>query len=164
MEWIVTWAPTTDFVVTPRLAGKKAEYNAQKEHESQVDTPQRIFTCSGTGGRGAISQLRYGHEARITMEAPDLEHPVSGAWGLSLSLSGEGPSTVVSSTPLLFLLSYANTSVLLHHNGDGETMQAIDANSTWLDLDSRTITAVSIGGATIQVTERSINCIAGTPL
>ena len=125
---------------------------------------EKIFGCTGRGPYGTISELNRGIEAEIWMELDELDSVITGVWVLPRK-----PKTclykeqLISSTSLL-LLTIGNESLLLmlENHGSGITGVA-EVDSTWLDLNSRTLDASYARGFVTQITERYIRLSDKTP-
>ena len=151
-QTIHNWAPTIDFV-TARVSS--SSHGIQRHVSSSNEGPmfrERIFACTGRGSKhGAVSELRYGVEARIGTSV-EIEDGVLDLWALS-DLSG-GDTFV--------LLSYSATTLLLHipsdlGNSDSE-IKLVEDENMGLYFDARTITAgVTTEDFIIQITESSIH-------
>lgn len=167
MEPIINWSPTLDFVTTahiPRDISNKNPSGLLKRERLVLDKPDRIFACTGRGLHGAISELRYGHEARIRLDVVGLDYPVSDTWVLPLTLLGHDDADSETPVPLLFLFAWGNSSLLLHLTADRKVIEEIEQASTWLDLGSRTIAAATFNGMTVQIAEDSFSVIGQYPL
>ncbi|MCJ1298534.1 hypothetical protein MMC08_001324, partial [Hypocenomyce scalaris] len=151
-QTIHNWAPTIDFV-TARVSS--SSHGIQRHVSSSNEGPmfrERIFACTGRGSKhGAVSELRYGVEARIGTSV-EIEDGVLDLWALS-ALSG-GDTFV--------LLSYSATTMLLHipsdlGNSESE-IKLVEDENMGLYFDARTITAgVTTEDFIIQITESSIH-------
>jgi hypothetical protein len=115
-----------------------------------VPKPDRIFTCVGKGARGGITELRHGHEASIGLEV-EYDATIMYAWALSPNSDRTDPTT-----PYLFLLSTGDRCGVLKMSADAVEIVDLDESETSLDLDHRTILAVTRGNFIVQVTEKSI--------
>lgn len=79
-----------------------------------------------------------------------------GAWALPYYLPAEAHRYLVEGTPMLFLLSIGDRSLLLHLARHYQSIVEIPQSATWIDLSSRTLLAECYDGCTVQITERSI--------
>jgi hypothetical protein len=87
----------------------------------------------------------------------DYEIPIMQAWVL-LSQDSDDPDEDGS---YLFLLSLGDRSTVLQLSSNASDIAELDAASTPLDLQFRTIAASTQGRYTIQVTEQTIVVIRG---
>jgi hypothetical protein len=53
---------------------------------------------------------------------------------------------------------------LLDLAAEGNVIENVDQASTWLDLDSRTLAAASYNTLVVQITEKSIRAVIGSPM
>jgi hypothetical protein len=170
VEPITNWSPTIDFVSIPTVPKNFQCFDdddapaTKKRKLSTFDRPERIFACTGRGTQGAISEFRYGYEARLRLDISGLDVPVTETWALPIALTGDENAASGSPTSLLFLLSLGTQSMLLDLAAEGNVIENVDQASTWLDLDSRTLAATSYNGLVVQITEKSIRAVIGSPM
>ena len=146
MEWIETisnWASATDMVVSS-LPGK-----SQRSRDG-------VFVTSCRQPYGAITELRHGLEARLSVyfELEGLKS-VKDVWALPFTASGH---------ILVVLSSPAGTRLLdIPADGEIESIDELEDASLGLDSAHRTLaTAATLDGKIIQITERSICITSGT--
>lgn len=164
VEPISNWAPTIDFVTTARTQGPalvpQDSPESSKRRRLVLGEPDRVFACTGRESHGAVSEIRYGYEARVRLDIEGINYPVTESWALPLRapnlelLSSGMPSSS------LFLLSVGDESILLHLTADFKEIEEISQSSTWLDLKSRTLAASAYNGIVVQITERTISISA----
>lgn len=167
MEPIINWSPSLDFITTahiPRDTPYKDPPGLLKRDRILLDNPDKIFACTGSGFHGAISDLRYGHEARTRLDVEGLDYPVSDTWVLPLTPPVRDNADSESPVPLMFLFAWGNSSLLLHLTADTKVIEEVGQASTWLDLESRTIAAATFDGLTVQIAEDSFSVIVQSPL
>lgn len=115
--------------------------------------PDSIFTASGKGLKGSITQWRWGVQAKIGLDIESGE-PNRQAWIFSAGDHG--------GSSLLGILTLPHSSRVLQFAKDFSQVQEIEAEDTPLDLSSRTLFATQqSGGDILQVTEEYIS-VAGT--
>lgn len=114
-----------------------------------VPKPDRVFACVGKNPRGAVTEFRYGLEARLGLEI-DFEIPILHAWTLP-------PSTSYMSTGgSIFLLSSVESSAAFYIPGDESSVESLDQEVTTFDLRYRTIAVQVYGNRAVQVTTNTI--------
>jgi hypothetical protein len=158
---VPNWSPAVDFATTVRnqarsCASQNFFYGIKKE-KFPLDEPDRIFACTGRGSHSAISEIRYGHEARIRLDVGPLDVPITESWVLPSDLLCQDNLGSELPSPLLFLLSIVDQSSLLHLSADSKLIEEVEQSHTWLDLSSRTLVAAAYNGLIVQITERSIS-------
>jgi hypothetical protein len=163
VEPISNWAPTIDFVTTSRTQSPKIilqdSPESSKRRRLVLDDPDKVYTCTGRGSHGTISEIRYGYEARIRLDIEGINYPVTETWALPRTLPSGTRSPLLRSedpSPLLFLLSVGDESILLNLNGNFNEIEEVSQSSTWLDLKSRTLAAAACNGIVVQITEKTI--------
>ena len=151
MESIQNWSPAQDLVTTSSNQDRETiESDVAPRNRDSLPRPDRIFACVGKGSKGAITEFRYGLEARLGLET-ELDIPILDVCVLPPSLC-----SVEDDSASLFLLSLVDRSVLLHLSSDAMEIKELDQGSTLLDLRHRTIVTDLHGSDTIQVTEHSV--------
>ena len=149
-QTIHNWAPTIDFV-TARVSS--STYGMQRHRPSSNEVlmrRERIFACSGRGSNhGAVSELRYGVEARIGTSV-EIEDGVLALWALPYPQLGT-----------FLFLSYSAATLLLHippNLNPGSEIELIDDKKWGLRSGDRTITAaVTEKNFIIQITTSSVH-------
>lgn len=109
--------------------------------------PDRIFATSGQGQKGALTEYRYGLQAKIGLDF-DYGIGLKQAWVVRAQFSGE--------LGFNMLLSLPDRTGILHLSDDLSEAAELDPGSTQYDTSSRTLAAAACPGWTAQVTE---NCI-----
>lgn len=164
-QTIHNWAPTIDFVTSRVSSSTSGTQRYIPSSAEALTRRERVFACSGRGStHGAVSELRYGIEARIgtTMAIDD---GVLDMWALEIAELG-----------ILLILSYPAATLLLQTPSDlkdpNSEIVLIDGEDMGLRSDDRTITAavttvnkaVSPADATkgfiIQITASSIHVMS----
>jgi len=166
VEPISNWAPTIDFVTTARTQSSAPipqDSSESKRRRLFLDDPDKVFACTGRGSHGAVSEIRYGYEARVRLDIEGINYPVIETWVLPLSVPTEGGLMSGMPSSSLFLLSVGDESILLHLTADLKEIEEISQSSTWLDLKSRTLAAGACSRSIVQITERTIS-ISAEPL
>lgn len=148
-----------DFVTIPSSqppVSPEQHPHSRANHQT-FSNPEQIFGCTGRGPYGTVSEINRGVGAEIWMELDELNSAITGAWALPRFLTTSPQKDMSLSSSLLLLLSAGNESLLLmlENHGSGITGVA-EADSTWLDLTSRTLDASSARGFITQITERYI--------
>ena len=149
---IPNWTPINDFAVANvpidrQNAGIAAAAN------NALRGQQRLFACSGRGKHGAISEMRYGVEARKKMGTvglgDELKNGVLGIWALHGFYGNMGKDVTY------IILSHAQRTYLLRLTLEKDPELVSD--DVGLDSNARTIAAgCTTRGLTIQITETSI--------
>ncbi|KAL3428379.1 thermotolerance protein [Phlyctema vagabunda] len=155
-ENIPNWSPAIDFATTSPSQDRAA--SRLLFHKDIMPKRDRVFACSGTGVKGAITEFRHGLEASVGTIIP-YDDPIMNAWIISPALGS--PDNNEGS---LFLLSLADRSALIRLSADASSVEAIDQDATHFDLQNRTIAAKLHGDFVIQVTEQSIIISRETPI
>ncbi|KAI1498641.1 mono-functional DNA-alkylating methyl methanesulfonate N-term-domain-containing protein [Biscogniauxia marginata] len=159
---IPNWSPTVDLVVTSdaiRGAGEEQDKSLRTTSlASKVATtwlkPDRLFACSGRGMMGAITELRYGIQAKIGL---DLKYssPIKQCWPLSIfdNTMDDG---------FLMLLALPNRSAILHFSLGFSEVSEKAQDAVQFDLSSTTLAACQTTTMTIQITAAYITIITPT--
>jgi hypothetical protein len=153
-ETIQNWCPAQDIVTTSKFQDREF-YEPKKKNprgREHFPKPDRIFACVGKGAQGAISEFRYGLEARLGLET-EFHTPVIDSWVLPATNCLAKDQSEDGS---LFLLSLVHGSAVLNLSSDASEINELDPHMTCLDMSSRTIAASVHGGSVVQVTERCI--------
>lgn len=159
------WTPLNDFLNVPDSRGGGQQPSSSRTVAERHSKPERILGCTGRGSYGAISEIRYGIEAKIWMELDELESAIKGTWALPGEPATSSRENCLLPESSLLLLSIANESILLKLEGKGNAITGItEVTSTWLDLAAPTIAAAYGKDFIIQITERSIRVSKQTPL
>ncbi|PFH55970.1 hypothetical protein XA68_17315 [Ophiocordyceps unilateralis] len=115
--------------------------------------PDGVFTASGRGSKGSVTQWRWGFQARIVLDIESGD-PIRHAWAFE-------PDTGRSGGGLCALLAFPDSSALLRFSKDFSQVEAATDEDTEFDLESRTLDACcSQQGTIVQVTERSVTLCA----
>ncbi|KAI1107047.1 hypothetical protein F4804DRAFT_258489 [Jackrogersella minutella] len=151
---IPNWSPTVDFVVTnDGMLEDSTESSSSSVGKMVPYQPDRIFACSGRGITGAITQFRYGLQARIGL---DLTYPfiVRQCWAISdLDLDED------MERGFFLLLALPNASSILHLSGDLSEASEKDQDATPYDLTSTTLAVQEANGAVVQITANYITIV-----
>lgn len=116
--------------------------------------PDSIFTASGRGLKGTITQWRWGIEAKIGLDI-ESDEPNRQAWIFPVN------DQVGSS--LLGILALPHSSRILQFAKDFSQVQEVDGEDIKLDLSRRTIFAMQQSdGSVLQITEAFISIIGPT--
>ncbi|KHJ35726.1 putative thermotolerance protein [Erysiphe necator] len=151
-EPIFNWYPAHDFVTT----------NTHQEYglldavnipgiESKIPRPDKIFTCSGKGKNGVITEHRHGIEAKIGL-CSNFNSTITQSWVFHESVGINSDR----SNRIIFLLALGDSSAALHLKNDGSEIIELGDDSTIFDLRFNTISAVQKDTRIVQVTEKSI--------
>lgn len=115
--------------------------------------PDSLFSASGRGVKGNLTQWRWGIQGRIGLDIESGE-PIRRSWGFSM----DGPA----GRGLYGLLALPDSSILLHFSSDFSQVDAVEPDGTDFDLAFRTLHAHQTqSGLIIQATESSIALISG---
>lgn len=135
-QTIHNWAPTIDFV-TARVSSWT--YGTQRHlppSHGAFTLRERIFACSGRGSNhGAVSELRYGIEARIGTST-EIGDGVLDMWALELPEPNFGTVLLLSYSAATLVLSVPSNL----HDPQSE-IELINDEEWGLRSDDRTITA-----------------------
>lgn len=124
----------------------------RKANNSNLVKPDSLFSASGRGVKGNLTQWRCGIQGRIGLDIESGE-PIRRSWAFSM----DGPS----GQGLYGLLALPNSSMLLHFPNDFSQVDAVESDKTAFDLASRTLHAHRAqSGLILQVTESSIALIS----
>lgn len=124
--------------------------------DKKPSKPDRVFSTSGRGTKGTVTEYRYGLQAQIGL-IYECGLGVKQAFVLPASLSSKEPGyDLVLSLP-------DQTTVLRISEDFREISQppGVDDGTLKYDLSSRTLMAVVTQGIIIQVTEQNIVLING---
>ncbi|POS85524.1 hypothetical protein EPUL_001191 [Erysiphe pulchra] len=151
-EPIINWYPAQDFVTTNphQEYGLLGVENFQKI-ESRIPCPDQIFTCSGKGKSGVITEHRYGIEAKIGLSFK-YNSTITQSWVFH-EMASIDPN---QSNGILFLLACGDSSAVLHLKNDGSEISELGDDFTKFDLRYNTINAAQRNNRIVQVTEKSI--------
>ncbi|PHH83522.1 hypothetical protein CDD83_2975 [Cordyceps sp. RAO-2017] len=155
------WSPVLDVTaagcVTPigdESTRRQARNSRSITPVQQSAKPYALFTTSGRGSKGSVTQWRWGMQGRIGLDI-DYGEPIRSSW------------TFVSDSPgadggLFVLLALPYSSAVLLFSEDMTQVRALTAQETPFDLTSRTLSACrSSHGIFIQVTETFITVVRG---
>ncbi|KAI9816208.1 MAG: hypothetical protein M1827_001809 [Pycnora praestabilis] len=148
VETFPIWAPIIDVAAV----GVTHEFGAHSTQLNNTASPvgrDRIFACSGRGAHGAISEMRYGLEARMGIMNDHEDLPgVTQVWTV--------PD--IDQNGVFFLLSLPLQTLFWHLEADAAILNyECDGDSMGLDLGSRTLVIEGTPqGPTIQVSEQAI--------
>ncbi|OTA58363.1 hypothetical protein K449DRAFT_122920 [Hypoxylon sp. EC38] len=141
---IPNWSPTVDFIVTndgvfedtsegsSSGIGKIVPYQADK-----------VFACSGRGITGAITQFRYGIQARIGLDLTYSSN-IKQCWAI--------PDFDKPTEGFFLLLALPNVSTILHLSCDLSEASEKDHDAAPYDLTSTTLTVQECDGVVVQIT------------
>ncbi|KAL1957451.1 hypothetical protein VTO42DRAFT_6019 [Malbranchea cinnamomea] len=150
VQRIANWAPLLDSVI---LQAKNSHGSGGGGNDLVAGvSSDRLFACSGgSTGKGSITELRYGIEARIgfLIEQEDISG-IMDLWGIPNFQSGG--SFLLFSDPI--------ASSMIAVPVDAEEIYEVDEESSGLDLGARTLAVTTTtDGVVIQVTTRSVNLV-----
>ncbi|XWW95079.1 hypothetical protein V2A60_003030 [Cordyceps javanica] len=148
------WSPVVDVATTYEpLAAKNTATRQRSGHNVTGRKPDSIFTASGRGCKGSVTQWRSGIQAKIGLDIESGE-PNKQAWVFPVNEQG--------SFSLFGILTLPHSSRVLQFAKDFSQVQEIESEDTSLDLSSRTLFATQQPDNSImQITEAFI-CIAGS--
>jgi hypothetical protein len=155
------WSPVVDFATTDEFSTWNQEVGAAGAQmvpwqDKKASKPDRIFSTSGRGTKGTVTEYRYGLQAKIGLEY-ECGLGVKQAFVLPASLTR--PSAGFD-----LLLSMPDRTTVLHMSEDlSELSQAdtTDDGTINYDISSRTLAAVVTNNVIVQVTEHGILLVEG---
>ncbi|KAI5861897.1 hypothetical protein GGS23DRAFT_573700 [Durotheca rogersii] len=156
---IPNWSPTVDFAVTNAATGEEHEDNsatscATDNRDPSSLQPGKVFACSGRGILGAITEFRYGIQARIGLDL-SYSSNIRRCWAIS-------PYMGAAEDGFFLLLALPNESSVLHLSGDLNEVSELDHDAIPYDLSSTTLTAQEADGVVVQVTTTYITIVTPT--
>ncbi|KAI2473109.1 hypothetical protein F4781DRAFT_262598 [Annulohypoxylon bovei var. microspora] len=152
---IPNWSPTVDFVVTVEgMLEESSEGSSSDIGKIPLYQPDKVFACSGRGITGAITQFRYGIQARIGLDLTYSSN-VKQCWAIS-NFDGD------IEDGFFLILALPNGSSILHLSQDLSEASEKDHDSTPYDLTSTTLTAQEADGVVVQVTTNYITVATPT--
>ncbi|KAI1386156.1 uncharacterized protein F4822DRAFT_306907 [Hypoxylon trugodes] len=150
---IPNWSPTVDFVVTDD--GSYDDWSSDSSGPGAIIPykTDKVFACSGRGITGAITQFRYGIQARIGLDL-SYSSNIRHCWAIS-DFHG------VVEDGFFLLLALPSGSAILHLSRDLSEVSEKDPESTPFDLSSKTLAVQELDGVVVQITT---NCITVSTL
>lgn len=154
------WAPTADITLANDVSRlSRRQHKKLSKWPSSVDrgadninTPKRIFACSGRDRSGAIVELRYGIEAKIGLDLI-YTSPIKRCWVVpNLDTATE--------EGFLLLLALPQSSAILHILQDLSEVSEKDQDQTMFDLLSTTLAVHVSGNTVIQVTSTQATIVS----
>ncbi|KAI1765486.1 hypothetical protein GGR53DRAFT_465312 [Hypoxylon sp. FL1150] len=156
---IPNWSPTVDFTVTNDLTSRVVEeYSTDSStiplsnNRSVVPLrPDKVFACSGRGITGAITEFRYGIQARIGLDltySSNIKH----SWAVS-------DFNEASEDGFYLLLALPNSSSVLHLSRDLSEVSEKDHDAVPYDLTSTTLAAQETSNEIVQVTTNYVTVV-----
>jgi len=153
------WSPVVDFATTDEFTTWNQEIGCIGSRmipwqDKKPLRPDRLFSTSGRGATGTITEYRYGLQAKIGLEY-ECELGVKQAFLLPATLGDQAAGYDL-------LLSMPDQTTVLHLSQQLDTIsQAPEAEdgTPKYDLASMTLTALVTCGLIVQVTEQSITLI-----
>ena len=143
MEVIPNWTPVTDFLVAnpaPR------QVRIRDTSASGPYYRDKLFICNGRGDHGAVTEMRYGLKAWISMILP-YHSGANRIWSLY---------DPTSFKTLLFT-SFPLHTEILQISGDLQTVeQKFDPGSQGVEVGTRTLLVGILGLVIVQVTSSSV--------
>ncbi|PHH67961.1 hypothetical protein CDD82_953 [Ophiocordyceps australis] len=147
------WSPVVDIATMP-AASQANNHGGRQSASSRMPLGQdRVFSASGRGFKGSVTEWRMGMQARIGLEI-EFDEPVKQSWLL------ESTSTQPENT-FQVLMALPSHSILVNFRKDFTQVDAVAAHDTELDLAHRTLhVSHSSQGHMLQITEASITLVA----
>ncbi|KAI1457541.1 hypothetical protein F4805DRAFT_173087 [Annulohypoxylon moriforme] len=146
---IPNWSPTVDFVVTVEgTLDESSEGSSSDIGKMTLYQPDKVFACSGRGITGAVTQFRYGFQARIGLDLTYSSN-VKQCWAIS-KFDGD------MDDGFFLLLALPSGSSVLHLSRDLSEVSEKDHDATPYDLTSTTLAAQDADGVVVQVTTNYI--------
>ncbi|KAK2603782.1 hypothetical protein QQS21_004067 [Conoideocrella luteorostrata] len=156
------WSPVVDIATSSWRSFRNSTLEHRGLTSRDLETnrflakPDSLFSASGRGLKGNLTQWRWGIQGRIGLDIESGE-PVRRSWGFSI----DGPS----GRGLYGLLALPNSSIVLNFSGDFSQVDSLGPDSTGFDLAFRTLYACQTkSGLIIQTTESSISLMSGSQL
>ncbi|KAI0888688.1 uncharacterized protein GGS22DRAFT_62226 [Annulohypoxylon maeteangense] len=152
---IPNWSPTVDFVVTVEgTLDESSDGSSSDIGQMSLCQPDKVFSCSGRGITGAVTQFRYGIQARIGLDLTYSSN-VKQCWAIS-NYDGD------EEDGFFLLLALPSGSSILHLSRDLSEASEKDHDATPYDLTSTTLTAQDADGVAVQVTANYITVATPT--
>ncbi|KAI1470467.1 mono-functional DNA-alkylating methyl methanesulfonate N-term-domain-containing protein [Daldinia caldariorum] len=158
---IQNWSPIVDFTLTNSARGIVEENNEDPSSSSLASNgsivlsqQDKIFACSGRGMSGAITEFRYGFQARIGLDLTYSSN-IRQCWAIS-ELSG------AAEDGFYLILALPNESAVLHLTRDLAEASEKDHEATPYDLSSTTLAVYEADGGVIQITTNYITIATPT--
>ncbi|KAG6093599.1 hypothetical protein E4U30_004188 [Claviceps sp. LM220 group G6] len=141
------WSPVVDVATSAR--------SSLSESNKYSSKPDMLFSASGRGMKGTLTQWRWGIQGRIGLEL-DPGEPTRRSWGFFMGRTPKAHG-------LYGLLALPDASGVLRFSEDLAQVDSLEADKTAFDLASRTLDAHQTdSGLIIQVTERCISLITAS--
>ncbi|KAI1142112.1 hypothetical protein F5Y05DRAFT_369712 [Hypoxylon sp. FL0543] len=152
---IPNWSPTVDFIITnDGVYDESSEGSSSGVGKIVPYQPDKIFACSGRGITGAITQFRYGLQAKVGLDFAYSAN-IKQCWAISdFGGAAEGGS--------LLLLALPNGSAILHLTQDFSEVSEIDHDAIPYDFTSTTLTVQELDGVVVQITTNYITIASST--
>jgi replication-dependent DNA damage repair protein MMS1 len=148
------WSPVLDFATTDEFQTWNQEVGAAGSpivpwRDQKASAPDRLFSTSGRGKKGTVTEYRYGLQAKIGLEY-EFDFAAKQAFMVPAHPSGEIPGYDL-------LLSMPDHTVVLGLSEDlNDASEPSDPDAVKYDVSSRTLTAVAADEMIVQVTEQNI--------
>ncbi|KAK6957381.1 hypothetical protein Daesc_000165 [Daldinia eschscholtzii] len=158
---IPNWSPIVDFAMTTSARGAIEENNEDPNSFSLASNgnivlsqQEKIFACSGRGMSGAITEFRYGIQARIGLDLTYSSN-IRQCWAIS-DFSG------LAEDGFFLILALPNESAVLHLTRDLAEASEKDHEAIPYDLSSTTLAVCEADGGVIQITTNYITIATPT--
>ncbi|KAI1493499.1 mono-functional DNA-alkylating methyl methanesulfonate N-term-domain-containing protein [Biscogniauxia mediterranea] len=156
---IPNWSPTVDLVVTSDASRGTGEEQDRSSKTTSIASkastawlkPDRLFACSGRGIMGAITELRYGIQAKVGLDLT-YSSPIKQCW--PIPILGE---TIEDG--FLMLLALPNRSAILHISQNLSEVSEKSQDAVQFDLSSITLAACQTKDMVIQITPAFITMV-----
>jgi hypothetical protein len=150
------WSPVLDFATTDEFSRWNQETGAagtQMVHwqDKKASKPDRVFSTSGRGTKGTVTEFRYGLQAKIGLEY-ECGLGVKQAFVLPAYLSSQSEGYDL-------LLSMPDRTTVLRLSEDLDDISQpteVDNGTLNYDVSSRTLIAVVTNDMIVQVTEQTL--------
>ncbi|KAI8960068.1 mono-functional DNA-alkylating methyl methanesulfonate N-term-domain-containing protein [Daldinia sp. FL1419] len=158
---IPNWSPVVDFTMagSSRVAIEETGEDPNSlslDSNGDIIPPQqeKIFACSGRGMSGAITEFRYGVQARIGL---DLTYPsnIRQCWAIS-DLNG------MAEDGFFLILALPNETAVLHLTRDLAEASEKDHEAIPYDLSSPTLAVREADGGVVQITTNYVTIATPT--
>ncbi|KAF4587555.1 thermotolerance protein [Ophiocordyceps camponoti-floridani] len=119
-----------------------------------LPVPDAVFTASGRGSKGSVTQWRWGLQGRISLDI-DSGEPVRRSWAFYADAG-------LGRVNLCAVLAFPDSSAFIQFSEDFGQVEATATQDTHFDLATRTLDVCrSLQGIFIQVTERAVALTCG---
>ncbi|KAK3936369.1 mono-functional DNA-alkylating methyl methanesulfonate N-term-domain-containing protein [Diplogelasinospora grovesii] len=157
LQTLPNWTPVIDFVTTDEFSTWNQEISAKGNKmvpwsQRGLRDPDRIFSTSGRGATGSVTEYRFGLKANIGLDL-EYEIGVKRAWMFA-------DKHLSSPSGFHLLLSLPDRTAFLHLPDDFSQAREPDASTAPYDLSSPTLAVAHSEHLLVQITKQSVTLIA----